>query len=175
VVGGVVEPREATDSADDLEARRVAIEEARLELERVKADREARGWWVARVGVAIPLLAAVVAAWVSVDNARETDRNDFELKAAEIVFQTDDPYATEARARALSELFPGHLSKDFGKTFRPGRYGTDAGAVGAKKELLQLLVAHPRQARAILSAWQQLFPDDKWPSELKGLADRLSQ
>jgi hypothetical protein len=152
-----------------LEERKVLVEEGRLELERQKARREARQGWVARGGVLVPVFAAVIAAIVSLHAAREADRKDFQLKAADIAFANDNPIGTRNRARALAALFPERL-KGFAEGFNPASFQAPPNSTESKKELLHLMADHPASSAEILAAWRSLFPADKWAKGLKPLA-----
>jgi hypothetical protein len=173
----------------ELERQKVQLEERRVATE----ERTARhGFWT-RLGVVLPLAAALVAFGGSVLvqrlNARDalelqtnTARaalalqtkkavDDFELKVAEILMAAKGPYETRGRAIALRQIFPSRLGDKFAITFNP-EDATDRAAfihdrtVASKKRLLNLLAEHPQDRQQIIETWRRLFPDDVWVAKL---------
>jgi hypothetical protein len=85
----------------------------------------------------------------------------FELKAAEIVMDTQTPLAAKNRTRALADLFPDRLPSDFAITFDPAVYGGST-PLEARIELFRALVEYPDRALEIHSLWSDAFPSKDW-------------
>src|SRR5262249_17977879 len=57
-------------------------------------------------------------------------KDQFELKAVEVVMNTENPEHTLRKARALADLFPGRLPSNFAASSDPHRYASgSAGTV----------------------------------------------
>lgn len=139
-----------------LEREKLILEHAKLELERQKTK------WTA-IGVAVPLVAIAATVMLGVWGQHQKGRDDFALKAAEILLAGDNPATTQSKAKALVTLFPSQLPQDFAKSFDPDAfYHTDPDPVLPKKDLVNLMAAHPADAERILAVWKAMFPDDKW-------------
>ncbi|HEX6699533.1 MAG TPA: hypothetical protein VF101_02275 [Gaiellaceae bacterium] len=153
----------------------LAIERAKLELEerRVRVEeRKARQSFLTRLSIFIPAIAAVAAVAGSVYLQHVKAKDDFELKAAEIVMDATGPYEARARAVALREIFPDRLGDHFGGAFDP-EHATNRATfnrdqnVASKKELLNLIAAHPDERSQLIATWKRLFPDDVWIRDLE--------
>lgn len=136
--------------------------------------RDDRKTWIAAativVSIFIPLMVAAVGYWSTAANqaaqskrdselAAAQSRRDFELEAARIVLSAGSPSAAAHKANALKALFPDKLSPTFATAFEPAAFETYSTA-RSKREVLNLLLAHPGQEAQILAWWAQLFPAD---------------
>jgi hypothetical protein len=131
--------------------------------------------WITGVATLVPLLVAAISFAVAnqarleeAREARQTNREQtaaqFELKAAELAFNTPGIFNTWNRARALKALFPERLPHDFVDNFNPADYSGISAE--AKLELFKAMVAHPTDRRAILDLWCRIFPGDQWAREI---------
>ncbi len=128
-----------------IEREKLVVEREKLEVEKYKAR------WTA-IGVAVPILVIAATVALGIWSQYQKGRDDFSLKAAEILLQGDSPDVTKNN--------PNQLSKDFARSFEPTQFGTNT--VPAQKELLQLMASRPEDAVRILAMWKSMFPDDKW-------------
>lgn len=149
----------------EIERRKLDIDQERLRVERFRA------WWTG-VSIFVPVIVAAASVVIAVWSQREAARSSFEIKAAEIVMSTDNPYTTHGKAAALAMLFPDRLPANFAKSFDPetftGALPIDEAEFNAKKELLKLLIdRRDADRRKLLADWKQLFPEDKWVDGLK--------
>ncbi len=129
-----------------------------LKIERLKA-------WGTILSILIPLLiASLTFAFNALSEARQR-QSDFELKAAELAFDTEGPVGTFNKARALAALFPDKLPTDFAATFDPNKYGVSRSE--PRFELLKLITEYPDQKNDIIEMWLKLFPDHTWAEDLK--------
>lgn len=167
------------DHQADIEKQKLALDERRVQIE----ERQARHAFWTRLGIVIPVVAALIAFGASVLNQRldardalslqeKKAKDDFELKVAEIVMDSETPFGVRNRAIALGEIFSERLGERFGHNFDP----EDASSVkartlnqqlAAKKELLILIAEHPGEREQIVSTWHTLFPDDEWVQTLQ--------
>ena len=119
--------------------------------------------WIAvatvTAGLFVPLMVAALGYWATASNQEAQARRDFELEAARIVLSAENPTAIYNKARALKALFPERLSPAFATQFEPARFETYSTS-RSKRELLNLLLAHPGHEAQILAWWAQLFPAD---------------
>lgn len=116
------------------------------------------------MGVFIPV--AIVAATVTTQllSERSQARQDFELKAAEIVMAEQGPRATYNKARALKALFKSRLPSEFAVRFDPQDFqGDESDAiVSAKKELIKLVAITRIKGPLVIALWRAAFPGDAW-------------
>jgi hypothetical protein len=121
-----------------------SLEYEKLELEREKVRLERFKVWWTGISIMVPLLVAAVSIsfgmWTQSQQAKlqseiqaqqakvqlelqdRQARSQFELKAAEIVMNTETPLGALTKARALANMFPERLPKNFAETFDPARY-----------------------------------------------------
>jgi len=115
-------------TAGDLEERRVAVEEKKIELEHEKIRTERLRAWYSSFSIfgSLFVVAGTVALgiWSQYEQSKlqhslqdRQAKAQFELKAAEIVMDTNDPGVTRNKARALQALFPQYLSDNFADSF----------------------------------------------------------
>ncbi len=144
-------------------------ERAKLELEGQKTK------WTA-IGVAVPLVAIAATIMLSVCGQYQKSRDEFALKAAEILLAGDSPAMTQNKAKALAILFPAQLPGDFAKSFDPDAFGhSEPDTLSSKKELMNLMASHPADAERIPVLWKAMFSGDEWLAEFeKQLRSNLS-
>jgi hypothetical protein len=152
-------------SSPAVEADIPSVERAKLELEREKLAVEKFKAWSGAIAVAAPLLAIAATIGIAVWGQYQKARDDFALKAAEIIMNTDNPDVTYNKARTLAKIFPNHLPPDFAKSFDPGSLSPDEAK--SRMELLGLLAAKPEHAKEIVTFWKIMFPDRNWIVEFE--------
>jgi hypothetical protein len=147
------------------------FEERREAVERQKV-------WVAGVTFMVPLLVAAGSLAFSVMNQRTQARLQrdlqsdagalqFELKAAEIVMNTQGPQETANRARALKALFGNRLSSDFVESFDWKQFAAGGARVELATGLMEQLAKYPDQHDRLLAMWLAIFPGDEWVRKLE--------
>jgi hypothetical protein len=145
-----------------MDDRQEAIEREKLKIERFKA------WWT---GISVVVSVAIGAGTLLFDvwSQNRTAELQFELKAAEIALNTDNPAITKKKSVVLGQLFPNRLPPEFSKGFDPILVLEEDKVHGSddKKMLIRLLAERPQQRAQILSDWKQLFPSDQWSIILK--------
>ena len=87
----------------------------------------------------------------------ERAKADFELKAAEIVLNSESPYAAAGKAGALAKLFPDRLPPDFAKSFDPKLYSAskEDAAFTRKNEHLRMITENLGQKQQVIDIWQR--------------------
>lgn len=138
-------------------ADEIALQRERLALDRSNADRSARIEYlkaaITGVSIFIPLIAAVIV-------ARSQARASFELKAAELVLGSPDPYAARKRADVVKTLFPARLPRDFADAFQPEDHAGVGPSAQSKLELLKLIAANPAREQDLVVLWRRMYPGD---------------
>lgn len=150
------------DHEEVIEKEKLALEKDKLRVERFKA------WWTGASVLGSVLIAASTFGF-GVWSQHQTAQAQFEIKAAEIALNTENPSATKNKSEVLAQLFPKRLPPEFGKQFNPDQFSEpDPEAdIASKKELLKLLAEKPERRAQIIKDWKALFPDDKWVTDLK--------
>lgn len=163
----------------EVERRKLELDERRVQVEERKASQ---GFWT-RVTILVPvgaaLVAAVIGGGVSLYTRHQDSRDKieleqlqaqdaFELKSAELVMGGSDAFENFSRATAMKQLFPKRLPATFADRFDP-EANTDFRfrVIASKKELLNLLAAHPAERKKIIATWRALFPGDEWAKSLE--------
>jgi hypothetical protein len=118
----------------------------------------------------IPILSLAGTLWYGIWQQYRKSQDDFAIKAAEIILNTDNADVTSNKAKALGKIFPDRLPENFASKFDPSVFSQDE--VTPKKELMALLAAKPEHSKNIVAFWRALFPDDQW---LKSLEDTVHQ
>lgn len=146
----------------------VSIEREKLQLEREKLEVEKqKAKWTA-IGLGVPVVALAATVMLGIWTQDRKGRDDFALKAAEILMAGDSPVATHNKAKALSVLFPSRLPRDFAKSFDPDAFGrSEPDTLASKRDLVTLMAAHPPEAERILAIWKAMFPGDAWLPEVE--------
>lgn len=134
-----------------------SLETQKLEVERLKA-------WLTGVSVLLPLALGVLTLYWqgrTANKLRDREAKDnFDLKAAEILFQTDSSVGTKNRAKALTALFPGRFPENFGGEFQPTQFGGPR--FEAKLEVFKAACGKVSTPDEVYGIWHRLFPGDKW-------------
>jgi hypothetical protein len=153
----------------DFERRKFDIEqelEARkLEVERTKIK------WTAYSIVGSALAACLTIAASGYFQNREA-KAQFELKAAELVLQTNDPCVSAIKVREIERLFPNRMPSGWASGFKPERFYTESDDL--KSEIARLVMERPLRDRSEIARvygtlfrettthnfLDRLFPDD---------------
>jgi hypothetical protein len=129
-----------------------------LERQRVDLERQKMKW--SAIALGIPLLVAAVSFAATVVGQARQARAQFQLKAAELVINTDDPFMAESRARALLELFPDQMGPTFGERFAGDNYmGTN---FNDRIKIAAQVIEHPEKRDEILRTYLRVFENDAW-------------
>jgi hypothetical protein len=140
------------------------LEERKLSLEWYKA-------WITGGSLLIPLLLGVITlAWQSKTTAKfkeDEAKSAFELKAADIIFEGDNPRATRNKARALAALFPNKIDKDFANAFKPEEFSGPK--YESKLEVFKAAFTKVQTPDEVYRIWSEIFPGDEW---IRRLVDR---
>jgi hypothetical protein len=134
------------------------IEEKKLTLERHKAK-----WSTITVLVtAGSILASVSVAGLTIVESQRLQKQaadtQFELKAADLVLNSDDPEVNQNKAARFQELFPNRVPQKWAATFDWRKYAEENDAM--KAELIKLLSEHPEQKNQVIDLYKRLFRDD---------------
>lgn len=143
------------------------LERQKLEVERLKA-------WATGGSIFIPLFLGILTlAWQTRTSNSLKDRearDQFDLKAAEILFEGDNTRATKNRAKALTVLFPNRFPENFGDAFEPTQFGGPR--YDAKLEVFKAACEKVSTPIDVYRIWHELFPGDKW---IKPLIPELAE
>lgn len=155
-------------SQDKIELTKLNIEKQKLEIELQKLNIEkSKLIWSSLIGT-IPLLAVIFTIYYGIWTQRQQEKIQFQLKAAEIMFQAKDAYEIKSRAEILNLLFPDKLPANFSNKFYPDSLGFYSRyEIDAKIELLKMLVEKTSGRNEIVENWSRVFPDDKWVELLR--------
>jgi len=160
------------DSDSTFREQEIAIEREKLAVEREKIQFERTKSITTVISVCVPLLAVFVTVWAGIRTQNQKNVNDFNIKAAEITLNnTDNPWVAHNRAQSLRAIFPTELPEDFARNFKPENIGVDE--TNGKRELLNLIAAHPEQAAKISEIWFAIFPSDPWIKEVIPKIERI--
>jgi len=158
---------EKTDNKN-IELKRLEIENQKLiiETEKLKIEKSKQLWTIL-IGT-FPLFGVILTIVYGIHIQDKTEKNQFKLKAAEIIFNTSDAYEARERANMLIKIFPNELPKDFSKSFNPDSLGIlDTYEMASKKEIIRLIGSNPENKTEIIKCWKQIFPGDKWIKDLE--------
>ena len=118
----------------------------------------------------VALFTIVYGVW----SLRATAQSQFETKVAELAMTGPDPDAARNRARILANWFQESLPRNINnrlENFKPEDFGIVGDpAFESKKEVFNMIVAHPERREEILKTWGALFPGDDWVKSLKVLS-----
>jgi hypothetical protein len=135
---------ERQDVSLDVEREKLELERAKVELEGEKLKVEKfKALWTG-ISIMVPLLVAVITigfgvwsqmkqsqnqfeiqklqAEIQSELQRQQARSQFEIKAAEIVMNTETPLGAQTKAKALANMFPDRLPSNFAASFDPDSY-----------------------------------------------------
>ncbi|RPJ73613.1 MAG: hypothetical protein EHM20_11955 [Alphaproteobacteria bacterium] len=118
----------------------------------------------------IPLFVAILTIAYSSYSYNQEAKDNFKLKAADIVMDSEGPTSTYHKSLAMKELFKDSLPDDFATSFDPTdrKFGGPSSSVDSKKELLKLIVENPNfDKNETIQMWGDLFPGDKWIDSLR--------
>jgi hypothetical protein len=143
------------DGSLDLQKERILIEQKRLELEeeKLKIEREKNKWM--SLSIFIPLLVVSITLIGGMLNQQMQSKNEFELKAAEIVMDTESVSAARNRARTLAALFPNKLSSDFAEAFEPEHHSGEI-PLETRIELFRQIIEHNDREAEIIRHWNNI-------------------
>ena len=85
---------ERTDSPSTFEEQRIEIEREKLNVEKEGIKFERFKLITTSISVCVPLLALFATVFLGIWAQKQKDTNDFNLKAAEITLNTDNPWVT---------------------------------------------------------------------------------
>lgn len=159
---------ETNDSNEDrIELAKLSIEKQKLKIELHKLKIEkSKLVWSSLIGT-IPLLAVIFTIFYGIWTQRQQEKTQFQLKAAEIMFNAKDAYEIKSRAEILHLIFPDKLPSNLSRQFHPDSLGFYSRyEIDAKIELLKMLSANMQGNKEIVENWKRVFPDDKWPDTL---------
>lgn len=165
-------PPVSSPSLDLIKLEREKLEYQK-ELEKQKLDVERLKAWATGGSILIPLILGVFTlAWQTRSANKLKDReakDQFDLKAAEILFEGDNTRATKNRAKALTVLFPNRFPVNFGDAFEPTQFGGPR--YDAKLEVFKAACEKVNTPLDVYRVWHSLFPGDHW---IKPLIPELS-
>lgn len=104
-----IEEIEKIDGIEYHEKIKLIMDYERIRIERFKA-------WGTILAILIPLIVAIITIIYSIRSEYEKAKNDFEIKAVEIVMSASSPQAATNKAIVLYELFPKRLPVNFKET-----------------------------------------------------------
>ncbi|SDT45079.1 hypothetical protein [Bradyrhizobium canariense] len=148
------------DQLSEFQKESLEIERQRLTLQRdqLALDREKSGWTF--LGVAVPLMAAVVALMAGIITMFFQARAQFNMKAAELVLGSYSPAAAKSRAAMLSRMFSHWLRADFPQSFSANEFpGTRLQEM--KMELFRALRAKDADPEQVVRHWLAVFDGEK--------------
>jgi hypothetical protein len=161
-----LEPPSLEEQKLELERQKLSLEREKLQVEKYKARLSA-------LSVAVPLIAVLATVGLGVWNQSKASKDQFALKAAEIVMATDNPNVTQNKAAALYALFPEKLPKDFATRFTSDRIPEDPDS--ARKALFGMVTSNPAHAEKIMTLWAQIYPGDAWVKDLAASAAQATR
>lgn len=136
-----------------------------LVLERQRLQQQERQAVLTWMSTIVPLIVGLGTLIVGILSLREQSRLQFELKAAEIMFDAPTPEAMARRGRFLKNLFNHRLPEHFLVEFKTERKEPS----NQKLMLLDYLLKYYGQRNEVLELWGRLFPGDyDWLSRAKG-------
>jgi hypothetical protein len=107
----------------------------------------------------------------------KTAKYQFAIKVADVIFSSNTAAHGLGKAGAMDELFGDELPSTFTRKIRDKEFLDQYMAhfsrrdehLDAKKEVLKLIVEHPKEEKQILDKWQRMFPwDATWLDEYRG-------
>jgi hypothetical protein len=148
-----------------IEREKIQIEHEKLKVARDQVSATIRQLWLATTATGLSLLVAFGSVIISVRSlsqqaqlqARQA-KDQFELKAAELVVSDNDPNMAYSRAITIQQLFPGRLKENWAARFKPEEYchATYTDIIG----FLNFVVAHPEQRQELARLWVRLHCDE---------------
>jgi hypothetical protein len=157
----------STSNTKDLESAKLLIETQKLEIEKQKLKIErSKLVYSSLIGI-IPLLAVIATIYYGIWTQRQQEKSQFQLKAAEIMFNSKDGYEIKSRAEILKMILQDKLPSNFAEAFLPDSMGfNDVYTINAKIELLKMLASKTTK-EDIIENWKKVFADDIWIDTLQ--------
>jgi hypothetical protein len=159
------------------EERKIRVQEKGLEQQEKRFEQQEKFErkklvveWARAAGIVVPLIVVTVTVIFGLIREHQKEDADFQVKAAEIVMNSQTPAEAKAKAEALKIFFDQHFKRDFAATFvaekfTNSRYDPD---YEAKLELLRMVLQNPRQKQEIVERWVKVFPNyAEWANALK--------
>lgn len=148
---------------NETELAKLSIEKQKLEIELQKLGIEKSKLFYSSLIGTIPLLAVISTIFYGIWTQRQQEKTQFQLKAAEIMFNSTDAYEMKAKADILRIILTDKLPSNFAQTFNPASLGFyDRYQVNAKMELLKMLSSKASDQERLVGFWKKAFPDDTW-------------
>lgn len=156
-----------TNPEENPELAKLAIEKQKLEIELEKLKLEkSKMFWSSLLGT-IPLLAVVATIFYGIWTQQQQEKTQYQLKAAEIMFDAPDGYEMKLRADILNLIMPDKLPAGFSRNFDPYAMGLHSRyTIEDKFELLKMLAAKAKTNDEIVRNWKNIFPADTWVDTL---------
>ena len=141
----------------DFERRKFDLEQE-VEAKKIEIDRNKAKW------TAYSIMASVLAACLTIIGSAvlqyQSAKTQFELKAAELILQTNDPSVTAIKAQEFGFLFHDKMPEKWDRareTFQAERYYTESDDL--KSEIAKLLIEHPDRRSEIACVYGRLFQE----------------
>lgn len=157
--------RERQAKEHDLEAQKFAFTQ-QIEREKLKVEVEKARWaklavWFTPASILVSVGIAIAGVLHSQKAQRDAVRAEFELKATEIVLQSDDPEVNWNKACRIQELFKddNRLPMNWAKHFEWQTYAVENDDL--MREVAKLLIEKPDKASNIISTYGALFQSDR--------------
>jgi len=153
------------------------LEPENFEREKLGLKRKQLMWTTISIVFTVSIACATLAynAW----SVRKTAQSQFAIKVADIIFSSDKAGLGLGKARAIDELFSDELPPSFARRVRDkefldrymAHFSRPNEYLDSKKELLKLIVEHPKEEKEILDKWERMFPWEKtWLDEYRNSA-----
>jgi hypothetical protein len=134
----------------------------RLELDRQRLRHELRQTRWTAVAVFVPLaiaLGSIAMTLKTIANQSELQArqatDQFQMTAANIVVNNNDPDLAYSKALALQQLFPERLPRQWVERFNPKHYCLPV--FEDRMIFARLAIEHPDQRQALNALWQQMY------------------
>ncbi len=160
-----------------VERERLNLEQKKLELEesaQAITRRQVRFSLLTTLGSLLVALVSVLVSARSVSQQAEIQaknaqisamqqthqaKDQFELQAANIVVNNDDPQIAYSKALALHELFPERISETWVRQFDPDKYCRPA--YEDRVTFLKLATEHPVARRDLAQLWLTMYCEEQ--------------
>jgi len=152
---------------ENLELTKVQIEIKKLELEEKKLKIEKFKNSLTIFGSLIPLIAIALTIYYGVKSQNEQAKNQFRLKAAEFIFNSQNIQEGKTKVIVFQKLFPNLLDEDFSniKDRDLNEFYLEEERQN-KKKIFEILSSKATTKEEIINDWKKLFPGDTWPNDL---------
>ena len=154
-------------ASNNVELEKLSIEKQKLEIEMKKLKVEKSKMLYSSLTGIIPLLAVISTIFYGIWTQRQQEKTQFQLKAAEIIFNSKDGYEIKGKSEILKIILQDRLPLGFAEAYNPDSLGAnDMSEVNAKIELLKMLSTKSTKEE-IVSYWKKAFRDDNWVDSLR--------